>query len=221
MHGQIGEEGRKMSKVSREAVYISIVFMLLIVSGCGMFNQSASSKVRTNVYIVDPYGNNLMVDGKINGNTIKADEKGVYVEAAIETANVQLKLSEPLGIFKVKEISVDPKKSVTIILEKSVSKGVKLLRTADGKLMFYAIGYGDTPYFQVWLKSPLKGNTMVGLNKEQMLLAGNWLVGVGKPLGTVTNNISKDEIVVKLDVSVQENAKMAPEISKFEVVTVK
>jgi len=153
MHGQIGEEGRKMSKVSREAVYISIVFMLLIVSGCGMFNQSASSKVRTNVYIVDPYGNNLMVDGKINGNTIKADANGLYVEAAIESANVQL--TEPLGIFKVKEITVDPKKSVTITLEKSTTKGMKLLRTADGKLMFYAIGYGDTPYFQVWLKDQL------------------------------------------------------------------
>ena len=193
-------------------ILLLILGLVLILSGCGMFNQSTTP--RTNVYIVDPYGNNLMVDGKINGNTIKADEKGVYVEAAIETANVQLKLSEPLGIFKVKEISVDPKKSVTIILEKSVSKGVKLLRTADGKLMFYAIGYGDTPYFQVWLKDQLAGSAMVGLNNSQMLLAGNWLVGVGKPLGTVKNNISKDEIVAKLAIP----ATKAPQVASFEVI---
>jgi len=161
----------------------------------------------------------LMVDGKINGNAIKADSKGVYVEAAIESAEVQL--VEPLGIFKVKDISVDPKKSVTIILEKSTSKGMKLLRTADGKLMFYAIGYGDTPYFQVWLKDQLAGSAMVGLNNNQTLLAGNWLVGVGESLkdntGSVSNNISKDEIVAKLAIP----ATKAPEISKFEVITVK
>ncbi len=114
-------------------ILLLILGLVLILSGCGMFNQSTTP--RTNVYIVDPYGNNLMVDGKINGNTIKTDAKGVYVEAAIESAEVQL--VEPLGIFKVKDISVDPKKSVTIILEKSTNKGIKLLRTADGKLMFY------------------------------------------------------------------------------------
>ncbi|NLH37123.1 MAG: hypothetical protein GX468_03215 [Thermotogaceae bacterium] len=191
-------------------ILLLMLALVLILSGCGMFNQSATP--RTNVYIVDPYGNNLMVDGKINGNTIKTDAKGLYVEAAIESAEVQL--VEPLGIFKVKDISVDPKKSVTIILEKSTNKGIKLLRTADGKLMFYAIGYGDTPYFQVWLKDQLAGSTMVGLNKEQMLLAGNWLVGVGKPLGTVKNNISKDEIVAKLAIP----ATKAPQVASFEVI---
>ncbi len=196
-------------------ILLLMLALVLVLSGCGMFNQSAASKARTNVYIVDPYGNNLMVDGKINGNTIKADANGLYVEAAIESANVQL--AEPLGIFKVKEISVDPKKSVTIILEKSTNKGMKLLRTADGKLMFYAIGYGDTPYFQVWLKDKLSSNAMVGLNEDQMLLAGNWLIGVGKPLGTINNTILKDEIVVKLNIP----ATKAPEISKFEVITVK
>ena len=196
-------------------ILLLILGLVLILSGCGMFNQSSSSKARTNVYIVDPYGNNLMVDGKINGNPIKADAKGVYVEAAIESANVQL--SEPLGIFKVKDISVDPKKSVTIVLEKSTTRGIKLLRTADGNLMFYAIGYGDTPSFQVWLKDKLAGNVMVGLNKDQMLLAGNWLVGVGKPLGTVTNNVSKDEIVAKLAIP----ATKAPEIASVEVISVK
>lgn len=196
-------------------ILLLMLALVLVLSGCGMFNQSAASKARTNVYIVDPYGNNLMVDGKINGNTIKADANGLYVEAAIESANVQL--TEPLGIFKVKEISVDPKKSVTIILEKSTNKGMKLLRTADGKLMFYAIGYGDTPYFQVWLKDRLSLNAMVGLNEDQMLLAGNWLIGVGKPLGTINNTIPKDEIVVKLNIP----ATKAPEISKFEVITVK
>ena len=191
-------------------ILLLMLALVLILSGCGMFNQSATP--RTNVYIVDPYGNNLMVDGKINGNTIKTDAKGLYVEAAIESANVQL--VEPLGIFKVKDISVDPKKSVTIILEKSTNKGIKLLRTADGKLMFYAIGYGDTPYFQVWLKDQLAGSAMVGLNEEQMLLAGNWLVGVGKPLGTVKNNISKDEIVAKLAIP----ATKAPQVASFEVI---
>ena len=193
-------------------ILLLMLALVLILSGCGMFNQSAASKARTNVYIVDPYGNNLMVDGKINGNTIKTDKNGLYVEAAIESAEVQL--VEPLGIFKVKDISVDPKKSVTIILEKSTNKGIKLLRTADGKLMFYAIGYGDTPYFQVWLKDQLAGSAMVGLNKEQMLLAGNWLVGVGKPLGTVKNNISKDEIVAKLAIP----ATKAPQVASFEVI---
>ncbi len=191
-------------------ILLLMLALVLILSGCGMFNQSATP--RTNVYIVDPYGNNLMVDGKINGNTIKTDAKGVYVEAAIESAEVQL--VEPLGIFKVKDISVDPKKSVTIILEKSTNKGIKLLRTADGKLMFYAIGYGDTPYFQVWLKDQLAGSAMVGLNNSQMLLAGNWLVGVGKPLGTVKNNISKDEIVAKLAIP----ATKAPQVASFEVI---
>jgi len=196
-------------------ILLLILGLLLILSGCGMFNQSSSSKARTNVYIVDPYGNNLMVDGKINGNTIKTDAKGVYVEAAIESAEVQL--VEPLGIFKVKEISVDPKKSVTIILEKSTSKGMKLLRTADGKLMFYAIGYGDTPYFQVWLKDRLSSYDRVELKDQRMLFAGNWLVGVGKPLGTVTNNVSKDEIVAKLAIP----ATKAPEIASVEVISVK
>lgn len=191
-------------------ILLLMLALVLILSGCGMFNQSATP--RTNVYIVDPYGNNLMVDGKINGNTIKTDAKGLYVEAAIESAEVQL--VEPLGIFKVKDISVDPKKSVTIILEKSTNKGIKLLRTADGKLMFYAIGYGDTPYFQVWLKDQLAGSAMVGLNNSQMLLAGNWLVGVGKPLGTVKNNISKDEIVAKLAIP----ATKAPQVASFEVI---
>jgi len=191
-------------------ILLLMLALVLILSGCGMFNQSATP--RTNVYIVDPYGNNLMVDGKINGNTIKTDAKGLYVEAAIESANVQL--VEPLGIFKVKDISVDPKKSVTIILEKSTNKGIKLLRTADGKLMFYAIGYGDTPYFQVWLKDQLAGSAMVELNNSQMLLAGNWLVGVGKPLGTVKNNISKDEIVAKLAIP----ATKAPQVASFEVI---
>jgi len=191
-------------------ILLLMLALVLILSGCGMFNQSATP--RTNVYIVDPYGNNLMVDGKINGNTIKTDAKGLYVEAAIESAEVQL--VEPLGIFKVKDISVDPKKSVTIILEKSTNKGIKLLRTADGNLMFYAIGYGDTPYFQVWLKDQLAGSAMVGLNNSQMLLAGNWLVGVGKPLGTVKNNISKDEIVAKLAIP----ATKAPQVASFEVI---
>ncbi len=193
-------------------ILLLMLALVLVLSGCGMFNQSAASKARTNVYIVDPYGNNLMVDGKINGNTIKTDKNGLYVEAAIESAEVQL--VEPLGIFKVKDISVDPKKSVTIILEKSTNKGIKLLRTADGNLMFYAIGYGDTPYFQVWLKDQLAGSAMVGLNNSQMLLAGNWLVGVGKPLGTVKNNISKDEIVAKLAIP----ATKAPQVASFEVI---
>jgi len=196
-------------------ILLLMLALVLVLSGCGMFNQSAASKARTNVYIVDPYGNNLMVDGKINGNTIKADANGLYVEAAIENANVQL--TEPLGIFKVKEISVDPKKSVTIILEKSTSKGMKLLRTADGKLMFYAIGYGDTPYFQVWLKDRLSSYDRVELKDQRMLFAGNWLVGVGKPLGTVTNNVSKDEIVAKLAIP----ATKAPEIASVEVISVK
>ena len=191
-------------------ILLLMLALVLILSGCGMFNQSATP--RTNVYIVDPYGNNLMVDGKINGNTIKTDAKGLYVEAAIESAEVQL--VEPLGIFKVKDISVDPKKSVTIILEKSTNKGIKLLRTADGKLMFYAIGYGDTPYFQVWLKDQLAGSAMVGLNKEQTLLAGNWLVGVGNGLESTTKNVSKDEIVAKLAIP----ATKAPQVASFEVI---
>ncbi len=191
-------------------ILLLMLALVLILSGCGMFNQSATP--RTNVYIVDPYGNNLMVDGKINGNTIKTDAKGLYVEAAIESAEVQL--VEPLGIFKVKEISVDQKKSVTIIIEKSTNKGIKLLRTADGKLMFYAIGYGDTPYFQVWLKDQLAGSAMVGLNKEQTLLAGNWLVGVGNGLESTTKNVSKDEIVAKLAIP----ATKAPQVASFEVI---
>lgn len=104
-----------------------------------------------------------------------------------------------------------------ILFLKKASKGCGIFRTADGELMFYAFGYTDTPYFQIWLKDRLSSFTYVHLNENQTLLAGGWLIGVGKGTGEKGLNRSPDEIYVKLPIP----ATSAPRIERFEKVDVK
>lgn len=195
----------------------SLLAIAIVLTGCNPFIPSGSSGTgkRTDVEIVDPYGNKLFVKGTINGFEIKADAKGVYVPAEIEVVT-DYKFTEDLGVLKVKEFSVVPKKSVTFVLEKAKDKGIGLLRSTDGKLVFYAFGYGDEKYFQVWLKDRLSTTQMRTLNSEQVFLAGGWLVGVGKPLKGAGNGLglSKDEIVFKTDIPISK----IPEIAKIEVI---
>lgn len=201
----------------RKMSYLMLTFVILalILSGCNVFNRNdgASSKYRTNVNIVDPYGNKLFIDGTINGLKIQADKDGVFVAGKIDNVS-NYKFDESLEVFEVSNVDVDPGKVVNITLRKIDKKGVKLFRTADGKLMFYAFGFADTPYFQVWLKDKLSSSAMIDLNKEQTLLAGNWLVGVGKGRGVEGKNMNKNEIVVKLPIVVSST----PRIVKLEYI---
>jgi hypothetical protein len=116
----------------------------------------------------------------------------------------------------VKSVEFDGKE-VNIVLEKKASKGYGIFRTADGKLMFYAFGYADTPYFQIWLKDRLSYHAYVYLNENQTLLAGGWLIGIGKGVGEKGLNRSPDEIYVKLPIA----ATSAPRIERFEKIDVK
>ncbi|MEJ5257024.1 MAG: hypothetical protein WHS64_02100 [Fervidobacterium sp.] len=191
-----------------------ILVIVLIVSSCGIFNPGANGpKVRTNVNIIDPYGNKLFVDGTINGLPLKADKNGVHVEGKIEAIR-EVKLGEGIrDVFSMEPPELD-KDVITIFLEKKADKFIRLYRTADGKVVFYAVGYGDTPSFQVWLKEPLAGSFFTELNPNQVLIAGNYLVGVGKGLGKPGLGISPNEIVVKLNIP----ATKVPQIIKFEEV---
>ncbi len=199
----------------RKIAYISLLFVIfaLVLSGCNVFTKSDSSKQRTNVNIVDPYGNKLFIDGTINGLKIQAGKDGLFVAGKIDSVT-NYKFDEPLEIFEVKSVDVDPGKVVNITLKKLDKKAVKLFRTTDGKLMFYAFGFGDTPYFQVWLKDKLSASVIVDLNKDQTLLAGNWLVGVGKGRGVEGKKMDKNEIVVKLEIP----ASSTPSIARLEYI---
>ncbi|MGQ9855815.1 MAG: hypothetical protein ACUVQF_03700 [Fervidobacterium sp.] len=191
-----------------------VLIFVLVLSSCGLFNPGSNgAKVRTNVNIIDPYGNKLFVEGTINGLPLKADKTGVYVEGKIEAIK-EIKLGEGIrDVFSMEPPELD-KDAITIFLEKKADKFIRLYRTADGKVVFYAVGYGDTPYFQVWLKEPLASSFRTELNPNQILLAGNYLVGVGKGLGDKGLGISPNEIVVKLNIP----ATKAPQIAKFEEV---
>lgn len=199
----------------RKIAYISLLFVIfaLVLSGCNVFTKSDSSKQRTNVNIVDPYGNKLFIDGTINGLKIQAGKDGLFVAGKIDSVT-NYKFDEPLEIFEVKSVDVDPGKVVNITLKKLDKKAVKLFRTTDGKLVFYAFGFGDTPYFQVWLKDKLSASVIVDLNKDQTLLAGNWLVGVGKGRGVEGKKMDKNEIVVKLEIP----ASSTPSIARLEYI---
>ncbi|AMW31904.1 hypothetical protein SAMN04488510_12330 [Fervidobacterium changbaicum] len=197
---------------------IAVVSILIVLSSCNLFSPANSNapKERTPVNIVDPYGNNLFVDGKINGFPMKADKSGVYIEAKINAVN-NYSFDEPVTrIFDVQSVDFDGK-NVTIRLQKKNVKDVALFRTADGNLMFYAYGYGDTPYFQVWLKDRLSTFAVQDINPSQILLAGGWLVGVGKGRGQKGLERSKDEIYVKLNIP----ATKAPVIAKLEIINEK
>ncbi|MGC8901867.1 MAG: lipoprotein [Fervidobacterium sp.] len=193
-------------------VTLSMLILTLTLTSCGLLGaNNGSAKIKTNVNIIDPYGNKLFVEGTINGYKIEADKDGVYVASKIESIT-SYKFSEDLKLFTVKSIDVNPGKEVNIVLERNVQNGVKLLRTSDGKLVFYAFGLKDTPYFQVWLRDKLSTFAVIDLNKDQTLLAGNWLIGVGKGRGNDGPVQDRDEIVVRLNIP----ATKAPEVVKFE-----
>jgi len=205
--------------MKKTIILIGVLSLLVVLSSCNIFNpgsNTSSPKVKTTVNIIDPYGNKLFVDGTINNFPLKADKNGVYVEAKINAVE-KYSFKEPIDqLFTVKSVDFDGKE-VNIVLEKKASKGYGIFRTADGKLMFYAFGYADTPYFQIWLKDRLSSHTYVRLNENQTLLAGGWLIGVGKGVGEKGLNRSPDEIYVKLPIA----ATSAPRIERFEKIDVK
>jgi len=210
--------------MKKTIILIGVLSLLVVISSCNMFspssNNNSAPKVRTDVNIVDPYGNKLFVEGTINNSPIRADKNGVYIEAKINAVE-KYSFSEPiLDLFSVSSVDFDGK-SVNITLRKKDVKAVGLFRSADGNLMFYAYGYGDTPYFQIWLKDRLSWSAQVGLNNEQILLAGGWLIGVGKNSDKIrlstTLNRSPNEIYAKLNIPTS----VVPRIEKVEVFSTK
>ncbi len=199
---------------------IVLTFLSFLISSCS-FNRKDSTNngtvpstieegrpsVYTNVYIVDPYGNKLYVEGEIKKLAIKQDKDGCYIDGAVESVAInEITLTEDISPFAIDDVLVDPKKSITIKL-KRVDNGMQLLRRDtlkkdEGKIIFYAFGYGSTPYFEVGLTEPLPGGTYVPLNSSQILLAGNYLIGIGKmPAGFKVSSpivTNRDEIVVEL-----------------------
>lgn len=199
--------------MKRALFYISIFSVILFVSSCGIFGKTSESGYRTEVNILDPYGNKLFIEGKINNSEIKADKDGVYVNTKIESQPVNVSFSEELSVFKIKEVLIEPKKSVTITLERSTEKGIQLFRTPKGTLMLYVYGYKDTPYFSIWLKNKLGWYTFSNLNDNQMVLASNWLVAIVPPNKNKISPTGQDEIVVNLEVPMS----LKPEISRIEI----
>ncbi|MCX7653664.1 MAG: hypothetical protein N2Z58_03165 [Fervidobacterium sp.] len=196
--------------------FISILLVFIFVSSCGTFsnnNKPAESNYRTEVNIIDPYGNKLFIEGNINDNVIKADKNGVYINAKIESPSVNVVFSETLSVFKIKDIFVEPNKSVTITLERSVEKGIQLLRTSNGYLRLYVYGYKNTPYVSIWLKNKLSTFTYMRLNNNQMVLAGNWLIAVVPPDKNKISPVGQDEIVEELKIPTSTK----PEISRIEI----
>ncbi|MEN3041761.1 MAG: hypothetical protein ABDH59_00395 [Fervidobacterium sp.] len=196
--------------------FISILLIFIFVSSCSIFsnnNKPAESNYRTEVNIIDPYGNKLFIEGSINNNEIKADKNGVYINAKIESPSVNVVFSETLSVFKIKDVFVEPNKSVTITLQRSVEKGIQLLRTSVGTLRLYVYGYKDTPYISVWLKNKLSTFTYKQLNNNQMLLAGNWLIAVVPPNKNKISPVGQDEIVEELKIPMAAK----PEISRIEI----
>lgn len=193
--------------------YISIFSVILFVSSCGIFGKTSESNYRTEVNILDPYGNKLFIEGKINNSEIKADKEGVYINTQIETQSVNVSFSEELSVFKIKEVLIEPKKSVTITLERATEKGIQLFRTPKGTLMLYVYGYKDTPYFSIWLKNKLGWYTFSNLNDNQMVLASNWLVAIVPPNKNKISPTGQDEIAVNLEVPMS----LKPEISRIEI----
>lgn len=206
---------------------LSLLLSLLLIfltASCNIFNGTKPPSnqekeptdtgtrpaVHTSIYILDPYNNRLYVEGEIKKLPIKRDEEGCYVPGLIENLNVsEIKFFEDIEPFVIDDVTVEPKKSITIRLKRT-GNGIQLLRKDqlkpnEGKAVFYAFGYGSTPYFEVELNERLPGGTYVALNSNQMLLAGNYLIGIGKmPRGF---NVSKpivtdrNEIVVELTFS--------------------
>lgn len=204
-----------MRKLIKIVPVLFIILALVFVSSCGINNnssQSAQNSYRTVVNILDPYGNKLYIEGKINNVDIKIDKEGVYIPAKIESGNVSVDFKESLDIFSISSVDVEPGKSITIKLEKR-GDGIKIFRKSDGKLMLYAFNVEATPYFSVWLKNKLLSYSTVSINSNQMILAGNWLISVAPtPKGEIVNKGEK-EIVKELPVVISGR----PDINKIEI----
>jgi hypothetical protein len=207
--------------MKRASLLFVLLSFLIVLSSCNIFNSNTpggQAKVTTRVNIVDPYGNKLIVSGSINSYPIKADKDGAYIEAKINSVEKYSfdKSESILNVMEVQSVDFDGK-SVNITLGKKNVRDVALCRTADGYLMFYAYGYGDTPSFQIWLKDRLAGTSIVDLNKDQVLLAGGWIAGVGKGRGITGLNRNPNEIYAKLQIL----ASSAPRIERVEIISVK
>jgi len=207
--------------MKRASLLFVLLSFLIVLSSCNIFNSNTpggQAKVTTRVNIVDPYGNKLIVSGNINSYPIKADKDGAYIEAKINSVEKYSfdKSESILNVMEVQSVDFDGK-SVNITLGKKNVRDVALCRTADGYLMFYAYGYGDTPNFQIWLKDRLAGTSIVDLNKDQVLLAGGWIAGVGKGRGIIGLNRNPNEIYAKLQIP----ASSAPRIERVEIISVK
>ncbi|ODN30647.1 hypothetical protein [Fervidobacterium thailandense] len=218
--------GKRGFRIRRLFVLLVIIIAIYLTASCGFLRWPSSPSnnpgtssgsvsqqeekrpaVHTVVYILDPYGNRLYVEGEIKKLPIKRDTEGCYVPGLIENLNVgEIKFTEAIEPFVIDDVVIEPKKSVTIKLKRS-GNGIQLLRRdelkpTEGKVIFYAFGFGNTPYFEVQLSDKLPGGTSVALNSSQMLLAGHYLIGIGKmPRGfNVSKPIVNDrnEIVVEL-----------------------
>lgn len=207
--------------MKRASLLFVLLSFLIVLSSCNIFNSNTpggQAKVTTRVNIVDPYGNKLIVSGNINSYPIKSDKDGAYIEAKINSVEKYSfdKSESILNVMEVQSVDFDGR-SVNITLGKKNVRDVALCRTADGYLMFYAYGYGDTPNFQIWLKDRLAGTSIVDLNKDQVLLAGGWIAGVGKGRGIIGLNRNPNEIYAKLQIP----ASSAPRIERVEIISVK
>lgn len=197
-------------KIIKTISILSILFALILASSCGINNtsQTGSPKVRTNVNIVDPYGNKLFIEGRINNIEIKADKDGVYIPAKIEATNPRVEFSENLEIFRISSIDVEPGKSINILLEKT-SDGIKLFRKANGNLMLYAFNVQDKPYFSIWIKNKLLSYTRFDINSKQMIMAGNWLIAVVPPVSGEIASVGEKNIIKEIPVPISGRPEIA------------
>lgn len=221
---------RKKEILIRASFILLVMFIVHLNVSCGLFRGPSSPNsnpgtnsgsipqteekrpaVHTALYILDPYGNRLYVEGEIKKLPIKRDAEGCYVPGLIENLSVgEIKFTEDIEPFVIDDVVVEPKKSVTIKLKRN-GNGVQLLRRdelkpTEGKVVFYAFGFGNTPYFEVQLSDKLPGGTSVALNSSQMLLAGHHLIGIGKmPRGfNVSKPIVTDRNEIVVEVSFQK-----------------
>ncbi|MFN3328937.1 MAG: hypothetical protein ACK40U_08820, partial [Fervidobacterium pennivorans] len=117
-----------MRKLVKILPAVLIIFFIVFLASCGInSNNSSQTSYRTTINILDPYGNKLFIEGKINNVEIKIDKEGVYIPAKVQSGNVNIEFKESLDVFSIANIDVDPGKSITIKLSKT-SDGIKIFR---------------------------------------------------------------------------------------------
>ncbi len=191
---------------------LALVLLVALLSSCGIFRKEQE---RTNIQIIDPYGNSVFVSGKVNGMDIKIDDKGAYVPSKISGAPSVVLSSGELGNFIQDEILFDGSKVIIKLKKGAAERFAQFLRSSDGKLYFYAIGYGGYNYFQFILSDRLAATYRKRIDNNRDLLAGGYIIGLGKSLKDMPAlNCNPNEIVVKLNIP----ADKTPRISSFEEV---